>query len=85
MLRSLVVPLEEEIKALKDKLRSTDNQVQVYEKAFSGLVSGLGSNSLAEMVSGKTPSEMLEHLDDKVCNSRGFRDSFFLINLKLHF
>ncbi|KAG0410959.1 hypothetical protein HPB47_011934, partial [Ixodes persulcatus] len=37
MLRSLVVPLEEEIGALKDKLRSTDEQLHVYEAAFSGL------------------------------------------------
>lgn len=28
VLRSLVVPLEEEIKALKDKLRATDEQLQ---------------------------------------------------------
>lgn len=28
MLRSLVIPLEEEIKALKDKLRATDDQLQ---------------------------------------------------------
>lgn len=32
VLRSLVLPLEEEIKALKDKLRSTDDQLRVYEK-----------------------------------------------------
>lgn len=31
VMRSLVLPLEEEIKALKDKLRSTDEQLQVYE------------------------------------------------------
>lgn len=31
VLRSLVLPLEEEIKALKDKLRSTDDQLRVYE------------------------------------------------------
>lgn len=31
VLRSLVVPLEEEIKALKDKLRNTDEQLRVYE------------------------------------------------------
>lgn len=64
MLRSLVVPLEEEIKVLKDKLRSTDEQVQMYEKAFSGLVNGLGSNPFAEVVSGKTPTEVIEHLDE---------------------
>lgn len=31
VLRSLVLPLEEEIKVLKDKLRTTDEQLQVYE------------------------------------------------------
>lgn len=31
VMRSLVLPLEEEIKVLKDKLRTTDEQLQVYE------------------------------------------------------
>lgn len=31
VLRSLVLPLEEEIKALKDKLRTTDDQLRLYE------------------------------------------------------
>jgi len=31
VLRSLVLPLEEEIKALKDKLRTTDEQLRLYE------------------------------------------------------
>ena len=31
MLRSVVMPLEEEIQALKDKLRSTDAKLQEYE------------------------------------------------------
>lgn len=31
VLRSLVLPLEEEIKALKDKLRFMDEQLRVYE------------------------------------------------------
>lgn len=53
MLRSLVVPLEEEIKALKDKLRATDEQLRNYETAFADLVKGLGSDSLAEMIKGK--------------------------------
>lgn len=66
MLRSLVVPLEEEIKALKDKLRSTDEHLRMYETAFSGLVKGLGSDSLAEMLKGKTPAEVVGHLDDKL-------------------
>lgn len=33
VLRSLVLPLEEEIKALKDKLRYTDEQLRVYENS----------------------------------------------------
>ncbi|XP_023237572.1 rab GTPase-binding effector protein 1-like isoform X2 [Centruroides sculpturatus] len=66
MLRSLVVPLEEEIKALKDKLRSTDEHLRMYETAFSGLVKGLGSDSLAEMLKGKSPAEVVGHLDDKL-------------------
>ncbi|KAG8192731.1 hypothetical protein JTE90_009754 [Oedothorax gibbosus] len=66
MLRSLVVPLEEEIKALKDKLRSTDEQLQLYETAFSNLVKGLGSDSLSEMIKGKGPTEVVEHLDEKL-------------------
>lgn len=66
MLRSLVVPLEEEIKALKDKLRSTDEQLHVYEAAFTGLVHGLGSGALSDAVRGSSPAEMLSHLDDKL-------------------
>lgn len=66
MLRSLVVPLEEEIKALKDKLRSTDEQLRLYETAFANLVKGLGSDSLSEMIKGKGPAEVVEHLDEKV-------------------
>uniref|UniRef100_A0A6B0VEW5 Putative non-specific serine/threonine protein kinase n=1 Tax=Ixodes ricinus TaxID=34613 RepID=A0A6B0VEW5_IXORI len=66
MLRSLVVPLEEEIGALKDKLRSTDEQLHVYEAAFSGLVRGLGSGSLGDAIRGKSPAEVLGHLDDKL-------------------
>ncbi|XP_049520059.1 rab GTPase-binding effector protein 1 isoform X3 [Dermacentor silvarum] len=66
MLRSLVVPLEEEIKALKDKLRSTDEQLHVYEAAFTGLVHGLGSGTLGDAVRGGTPAEILSHLDDKL-------------------
>ncbi|KAG0443838.1 hypothetical protein HPB47_014472, partial [Ixodes persulcatus] len=66
MLRSLVVPLEEEIGALKDKLRSTDEQLHVYEAAFSGLVRGLGSGSLGDAIRGKSPAEVLGHLDDKM-------------------
>ncbi|KAL3244930.1 hypothetical protein MRX96_018511 [Rhipicephalus microplus] len=66
MLRSLVVPLEEEIKALKDKLRSTDEQLHVYEAAFTGLVHGLGSGTLSDAVRGGTPAEILSHLDDKL-------------------
>ncbi|EEC10028.1 conserved hypothetical protein, partial [Ixodes scapularis] len=69
MLRSLVVPLEEEIGALKDKLRSTDEQLHVYEAAFSGLVRGLGSGSLGDAIRGKSPAEVLGHLDDKVPKS----------------
>ncbi|XP_064461004.1 rab GTPase-binding effector protein 1-like isoform X2 [Ornithodoros turicata] len=65
MLRSLVIPLEEEIKALKDKLRSTDEQLHVYEAAFAGLVRGLGSGNLSDAVRGKTPAEVIGHLDDK--------------------
>lgn len=38
LMRSLVVPLEEEIKALKDKLRSTDDQLRVYENTQVCLV-----------------------------------------------
>ncbi|XP_077510896.1 rab GTPase-binding effector protein 1-like isoform X2 [Amblyomma americanum] len=66
MLRSLVVPLEEEIKALKDKLRSTDEQLHVYEAAFTGLVHGLGSGTLSDAVRGSSPAEVLSHLDDKL-------------------
>lgn len=33
VLRSLVVPLEEEIKALKEKLRATDEELQSYRGA----------------------------------------------------
>lgn len=35
MLRSLVVPLEEEIKALKEKLRTTDDELQTFRSAPS--------------------------------------------------
>ncbi|XP_024877578.1 rab GTPase-binding effector protein 1 [Temnothorax curvispinosus] len=35
VLRSLVVPLEEEIKALKEKLRSTDDELQKYKEVLT--------------------------------------------------
>lgn len=79
MLRSLVVPLEEEIKALKDKLRATDEQLRNYETAFSDLVKGLGSDSLAEMIKGKGPAEVVRHLDEKVIQLFIIYSSYFLV------
>lgn len=83
MLRSLVVPLEEEIKALKDKLRATDEQLRNYETAFADLVKGLGSDSLAEMIKGKGPAEVVRHLDEKVIQVFIIYSGYFISNLTI--
>uniref|UniRef100_T1JG88 FYVE-type domain-containing protein n=1 Tax=Strigamia maritima TaxID=126957 RepID=T1JG88_STRMM len=64
MLRSLVIPLEEEIKALKDKLRAADDQLRGYEAAQVNLFNG--STAVAELLKGKTPTEVVEELDEKL-------------------
>uniref|UniRef100_A0A6M2DH65 Putative rab gtpase-binding effector protein 1-like isoform x1 n=1 Tax=Xenopsylla cheopis TaxID=163159 RepID=A0A6M2DH65_XENCH len=46
VLRSLVVPLEEEIKALKQKLRSADEQLQMYKQENNSNRLSLNSESL---------------------------------------
>ncbi|XP_022242790.1 rab GTPase-binding effector protein 1-like isoform X2 [Limulus polyphemus] len=66
ILKSLVVPLEEEISILKEKLRYTSDQLKIYETAFSSLVNGLGSESLVDVMKDQNPVDVLGQLDEKL-------------------
>ena len=61
LLKSIVVPLEEQIKALKDKLRETDYHLNESEKRQTKLV--LGVEALVQWLEGKTYEEASMHLD----------------------
>lgn len=53
VLRSLVVPLEEEIKALKEKLRTTDEELQTYR----GATKSVNESALVGMISERDKSD----------------------------
>ena len=61
LLKSIVVPLEEQIKALKDKLRETDYHLNESEKRQTKLV--LGVEALVQWLDGKSYEEASMHLD----------------------
>lgn len=61
--RSLVQPLEEEIKALKTKLRTADDQLQVYESSQAELVRG--TQLLVEMAQDQSLHSILHDLRAK--------------------
>ena len=61
LLRSIVVPLEEQIKALKDKLRETDYHLNESEKRQTKLV--LGVEALVQWLDGKSYEEASMLLD----------------------
>lgn len=64
MLRSLVVQLEEELIALKEKVRNSDEQLAALNNAQESLVKG--NDALALFLQGKDVQEVLTQLDDKV-------------------
>ena len=61
LLRSIVVPLEEQIKALKDKLRETDYHLNESEKRQTKLV--LGVEALVKWLDGKSYEEASMQLE----------------------
>lgn len=64
MLRSLVVQLEEELVALKEKVRKSDEQLAAFQSAQESLVKG--NEALALFLEGKDVPDVLTQLDDKV-------------------
>lgn len=67
MLRSLVEPLEEEIKALKEKLRSTDDDLQKYVASGSSPAKSPTCGKCVEWeLEASTKSERVETLDKQV-------------------
>lgn len=64
MLRSLVVQLEEELVALKEKVRKSDEQLAALQNAQESLVKG--NDALTLFLQGKDVQDVLTQLDDKV-------------------
>ena len=63
LLRAIILPLEEQIQALKDKLRQTDHHLNESEKMQTKLV--LGVEGLVKWLDGKTYEEAVMHLDNR--------------------
>ena len=63
LLKSIVLPLEEQIEALKDKLRQTDNQLIESEKRQTKIV--LGVEALAKWLEGKPYNEAARYLENR--------------------
>ena len=64
VLKAIVVPLEEQIGALKDKLRQTDSMLQEFERNQSGVL--YSAQTLGEWLAGKKSfAEALEELEKK--------------------
>ncbi|ODN02630.1 Rab GTPase-binding effector protein 1 [Orchesella cincta] len=64
MLRSLVVQLEEELVALKEKVRNSDEQLAALQSAQASLVKG--NDALTIFLQGKDVQDVLTQLDDKL-------------------
>ncbi|XP_076036235.1 rab GTPase-binding effector protein 1-like isoform X3 [Oratosquilla oratoria] len=64
LLRSLVVPLEEEIFALKEKLREQDAQLRAHEAQQQAAIES--SDIMGQLLQGKPTSEVLQELDEKL-------------------
>ena len=63
LLKSIVLPLEEQIEALKDKLRQTDHHLIESEKRQTKMV--LGVEALTKWLDGKTFDEAVQHLENR--------------------
>ena len=63
LLKSIVLPLEEQIQALKDKLRQTDCHLSESENRQTKIV--LGVEALAKWLEGKTYNDAVMHLDSR--------------------
>lgn len=86
MLRSLVVQLEEELVALKEKVRTSDEQLAALQNAQESLVKG--NDALTLFLQGKDVQDVLTQLDDKVTEEifyiqmvSDFRNLVFLADL----
>ncbi|RXG73168.1 Rab GTPase-binding effector protein 1 [Armadillidium vulgare] len=64
VLRSLVVPLEEEIRALKDKIREQDAQLRMHESQQQMDIKT--AEVLAPLFQGKSAEELVQELDEKL-------------------
>ncbi|KAB7494077.1 Rab GTPase-binding effector protein 1 [Armadillidium nasatum] len=64
VLRSLVVPLEEEIRALKDKIREQDTQLRMHESQQQMDIKT--AEVLAPLFQGKSADELVQELDEKL-------------------
>jgi hypothetical protein len=64
MLRSLVVQLEEEISVLKEKLRTSDDQLAALQGAQATLVKG--NDAFAAILQGQDVQGFLVQFDEKV-------------------
>jgi len=69
VLRSLVLPLEEEIKAMKDKLRTTDEQLRLYESTQSELVRG--TQLVNQLTENQSVEAMMSDMISKTAGSSG--------------
>ena len=63
LLKAIVLPLEEQIHALKDKLRQTDYHLDEAEKRQTKIV--LGVEALVQWLDGKSYEEAAMHLDNR--------------------
>jgi hypothetical protein len=63
LLKAIVLPLEEQIHALKDKLRQTDYHLNEAEKRQTKIV--LGVEALVQWLDGKSYEEAAMHLDKR--------------------
>ncbi|XP_021944624.1 rab GTPase-binding effector protein 1 isoform X2 [Folsomia candida] len=68
ILRSLVVQLEEEVSALKEKLRHSDDQLATVQGAQASLVKG--NDALTHLFEGEDVQGVLSHFDDKLRHAR---------------
>lgn len=67
ILRSLVVQLEEEVSALKEKLRRSDDQLAAVQGAQACLIKG--NDAFTHLFEGEDVQGVLTQFDDKVINN----------------
>ncbi len=80
LMKSLVSTLEQELNALKDKLRVADEQLRVFETNQNGLVKG--TDALAKLLSGEPAEGVMADLDAKLKDTAG--KELTICDLELH-